>query len=76
MIVVNKDWCKGCKICIECCPVHALTESTKANKRGVHPPKLAEDHRCIACRLCELQCPDMAIFVLSDNNQSSSKGQS
>ena len=42
MIEVKDDWCKGCNICIDRCPVDALEESDKLNKRGIRPPKLKE----------------------------------
>ncbi|RLF36503.1 MAG: 4Fe-4S ferredoxin [Thermoplasmata archaeon] len=66
MILINEDWCKGCQICITRCPVDALEESDKLNRRGVRPPKLKENNRCNFCRLCELLCPDLAITVIPD----------
>ena len=66
MIEVKDDWCKGCNICIERCPVDALEESNKLNKRGVRPPNLKEKNECNYCRYCELICPDFAISVIPD----------
>ena len=66
MIEVKDDWCKGCNICIDRCPVDALEESDKLNKRGVRPPKLKEKNECNYCRYCELICPDLAITVIQD----------
>jgi len=66
MIEVREDWCKGCNICIDRCPVDALEESDKLNRRGVRPPKLKEINECNLCRLCELICPDLAITVIPD----------
>ena len=66
MIEVREDWCKGCNICIDRCPVDALEESNKLNRRGVRPPKLKEENECNYCRLCELICPDLAITVIPD----------
>ena len=66
MIEVKDDWCKGCGICIERCPVNALEESDKLNKRGIRPPKLKEKNECNFCRLCELICPDFAITVIAE----------
>ena len=56
-IKVNRDWCKGCGICVHFCPkqVLALDELGK-----VH---VAKGEDCIACGQCELRCPDYAIFV-------------
>lgn len=67
MIFINKEWCKGCRICIDFCPVQVLKESKIINKKGFHVPELKNNTDCIRCRLCELQCPDLAIFVISDN---------
>ena len=69
MIEVKDDWCKGCNICIERCPVDALEESDKLNKRGVRPPQLKEENECNYCRLCELICPDLAITVIPDEDE-------
>jgi 2-oxoglutarate ferredoxin oxidoreductase subunit delta len=68
MIEVKDDWCKGCNICIDRCPVDALEESDKLNRRGVRPPKLKEENECNYCRLCELICPDLAITVIRDED--------
>ena len=69
MIEVREDWCKGCNLCIERCPVNALEESDKLNKRGVRPPKLKEKNECNYCRYCELICPDLAITVIHEEDE-------
>jgi 2-oxoglutarate ferredoxin oxidoreductase subunit delta len=69
MIEVKEDWCKGCKVCIERCPVNALEESDKLNKRGIHPPKLKKINECNYCRLCELLCPDFSITVIPEEKK-------
>jgi len=66
MIEVKDDWCKGCNICIDRCPVGALEESDRLNRKGIRPPKLKEINECNFCRLCELLCPDLAITVIPD----------
>ena len=73
MIVVNEDWCKGCGICIERCPVNALEESDKLNRRGIRPPKLKKENECNYCRLCELICPDFAITVTAEEKRKTEK---
>jgi len=69
MIEVKEDWCKGCNMCIERCPVDALEESGTLNKRGVYPPRLKENNECNYCRLCELICPDFAITVIPEEKK-------
>ena len=66
MIEFKDDWCKGCNICIDRCPVGALEESDRLNRKGIRPPKLKEINECNFCRLCELICPDLAITVIPD----------
>ena len=54
---INRDWCKGCRICVEFCPEDALVidEQEKA--------KLVYLEQCSGCGLCELRCPDLAIEI-------------
>ena len=63
MIEFKDDWCKGCNICIDRCPVDALEESDRLNRKGIRPPQLKKDNKCNYCRLCELICPDLAVTV-------------
>lgn len=64
MVVINDDWCKGCRLCVVNCPRDALVMSERFNRRGIHPPEMREENTCNDCRLCELVCPDFAITVL------------
>ena len=56
-IMIHKDLCKGCGICVAFCPTHVL-ELGKDEKAEV---KRLEE--CTACGLCEMRCPDLAIEV-------------
>jgi len=60
---INREWCKGCGICVAFCPktVLGLDREDKAVAERI------ED--CIACRLCELRCPDLAIEVETENSE-------
>jgi 2-oxoglutarate ferredoxin oxidoreductase subunit delta len=61
---INREWCKGCGICVHFCPkqVLELDESDKA--------VAAHIENCIACKLCELRCPDLAVEVLTEEDLS------
>jgi 2-oxoglutarate ferredoxin oxidoreductase subunit delta len=59
-----KDQCKGCGFCIQFCPEKVLEESEEINARGVHPPKIVDESKCIICSFCTSVCPDFAIFVV------------
>jgi 2-oxoglutarate ferredoxin oxidoreductase subunit delta len=58
---INRDWCKGCGICVELCPkkVLDLDEEDKA--------VAAAPQDCICCKLCELRCPDLAIEIETED---------
>ncbi len=64
---VLEERCKGCWYCVNYCPTKVLVVSERLNSKGYHPPEFREDIEgnkvCIACHLCELYCPDFAIFV-------------
>jgi len=59
-----KDQCKGCGFCIQFCPERILEESEEINARGVHPPKIVDESKCIICSFCTAVCPEFAIFVV------------
>ena len=58
--LINRDWCKGCDICVAFCPKNVL-ELDKDEKAFAARP---ED--CICCKQCELRCPDLAIEILTE----------
>jgi 2-oxoglutarate ferredoxin oxidoreductase subunit delta len=53
--IINRDWCKGCSICVHFCPNDALVLDEVEKARLVYP------ERCNGCGFCELRCPDLAI---------------
>lgn len=55
-VIVNKDWCKGCGICVAFCPASVL--ELKDGK-----VEIVNMEACIQCGLCELRCPDFAIYL-------------
>ncbi len=55
-LIINTAWCKGCGICAAFCPKEAL--EVVGEKVRFRDP-----NACILCGLCELRCPDYAIYI-------------
>ena len=58
------DRCKGCELCVTYCPRRALEMSGVFNSKGYHPPQVRDAELCVACGLCEMLCPEFAIYVV------------
>jgi 2-oxoglutarate ferredoxin oxidoreductase subunit delta len=56
-IDVIKEFCKGCGICVEFCPKDVLALGSDFKVSAVNM------EACNGDALCELRCPDFAIFV-------------
>jgi len=63
IVRIIDERCKGCGFCVEFCPQCVLVMSEHSNSRGYHPPQLTDATHCVNCGLCELLCPDFAVFV-------------
>jgi 2-oxoglutarate ferredoxin oxidoreductase subunit delta len=64
LIEINKNYCKGCDICIEFCPTDVFEKSGKLNPKGYYMPDVVRIEDCTGCRLCDLLCPEFAIVII------------
>jgi 2-oxoglutarate ferredoxin oxidoreductase subunit delta len=61
---IRPEYCKGCAFCVEFCPKKVLFMSEGFNSKGYHPPGVDPEAKCTNCKLCELLCPEFAIYSL------------
>ncbi len=58
---INREWCKGCGICVNFCPKQVLDLDEQEKAFAARPKD------CIGCKMCEYRCPDLAIELLLKN---------
>jgi len=67
-VLIRREWCKGCELCVEVCKPRVL------EMEGIYPVVVDLD-ACTGCRLCEILCPDFAIKI-TDTEEGMSSGLS
>lgn len=61
-IKIDKKKCKACYLCIDVCPKKLIKKGTEANSLGHFPVEFEDsENQCIACAMCAVRCPDLAI---------------
>ncbi len=67
-IIIDRDRCKGCHICMEFCPMGLISVASEANRKGYQPARFEEQRAddkktCTGCASCATVCPEIAIEV-------------
>ena len=62
-IVIDKERCKGCQLCLSTCPKKLIMLSEDFNEMGYHFAVFDGSEECTGCTMCGRICPDMAIEV-------------
>ncbi len=66
---IIRERCKGCGFCVEYCPKDVLALSEEFNQKGYHPPEVVDAEGCVNCHLCEMICPDFAIYSVASQEE-------
>lgn len=62
-VVIDKERCKGCEICVVACPSKVLALNARVNSKGYNYAYDENADECIGCAACALVCPDSCITV-------------
>lgn len=65
-VVIDKDRCKACKLCIGVCQRKLLDLAEELNAKGYHPIAIHAVDKCTACGLCAVVCPEASIEVFKE----------
>jgi len=64
VIIIDRDLCKGCDICVKVCKTGALELVDAPDRWEGSVVEIKDIELCNFCRLCEVQCPDFSIRVV------------
>lgn len=68
-VSISPETCKACGLCVEKCPMDALTldhHPMSENKKGLAPA--AENEKCLGCGVCVHFCPTGSLVLISSKN--------
>jgi len=62
-IVIDREHCKGCELCITACPTDVIRMEKTVNSKGYHFAYMENPDACTGCANCAVVCPDGVITV-------------
>ncbi len=69
-VLIDKERCKGCAYCVEFCPRGVLVMSDELSPKGYTFAAVADESKCLNCGLCDILCPEFAIRLEPNDNES------
>ncbi len=67
---IDGEICKGCGLCVFYCPRDVLEIGDAMNRKGFTICSVVRPEDCTECKLCEMNCPDLAICVDEEEKSS------
>lgn len=67
-ILIDKERCKGCELCVSACSRDVLKIADKLNLKGYHFARIQEPEACTGCQQCAQMCPDAAIEIEQEDD--------
>ena len=65
LVRIDTDCCKGCGLCVVCCPTSSLRLGQALNRLGYHPAEFLPGTGCTACGVCFYACPEPAAITVT-----------
>lgn len=62
-VVIDREKCKGCMVCVVACPFDVLALSKDVNGKGYNYSEAVRPDACTGCTNCAIVCPDSCIVV-------------
>jgi len=62
-VKIEPELCKGCGLCIDCCPPDVLRFHDKFNTKGYHFAYYTGDG-CTGCGMCFYACPEPEAIIV------------
>ena len=65
-IIIDKERCKGCGLCVIACPKNGIVISEQSNQNGFFPAEF-DNCQCTGCGNCAIICGEAVIEVYRDS---------